>query len=227
MSDPGAKMQLICRELGDDLCALVLPRLEMAARSLDLAADFYLFELVADDIPAVSGHQEPWLRLFESEQRAEKRLAGNMFCAETCFLKPGYSRGAGFPPLEVWDQLPAPRAASAFDAALFSENQTDVFLHHNLMLAEDLARHELVPSAVPAASVEAFTAAWAVVIDGRLSRLGLPGFSMSERRSRFSSLFSCAGVLLPGHWQIFQSLWDGGVVRWKDVLATIRFLPGL
>ena len=37
-----------------------------------------------------------------------------------------------------------------------------------------------------ATGAEAFTACWAVTVDGRLARAGLPGFDLPERRRRFS-----------------------------------------
>ena len=95
------------------------------------------------------------------------------------------------------------------------------------MLAQDLVRDSVSLSSIPVGQIEAFEAAWEVGVDGRLARAGLPGFSLAERRGIFSSLFSSAGVLMPDHWQIFQSLWDGGLTSGRDVLAVIRQLPRL
>ena len=64
-------------------------------------------------------------------------------------------------------------------------------------------------------------------VDGRLERSALPGYDQARRRGRFSRLFSSAGILMPGHWQIFQSLWDGGLAGAGEVLAAVRQLPRL
>ena len=48
-----------------------------------------------------------------------------------------------------------------------------------------------------------------------------------QRRAQFSRLFSSATVLMPHHWQIFQSLWEGGLEGQREVLAAVRQLPQL
>ncbi len=217
-------MELNCKGLEGNLCQHLLPFLEAAAGSLDLAADFFSFSIVADDLPDA---REPWLHLKKSPDPAETRLGGILFCAETCFSRSTAATTSLYPPAEIWDQAPAPLHHIQFQMDSFSEARTKAFLHHELLLARDLVRGEIVPSALANGQIESFSAIWAVTVDGRLSRLGLPGYSMAERRSQFSYLFSGVGVLLPDHWQIFQSLWDGGLVEWKDVLAVIRHLPRL
>ncbi len=217
-------LSLLCIDQGGELCLQIRPCLESAVQSLDLAADFISFELVVEHFPGV---QEPWLRLEKSHDPAEKLGKGLLFCSEESFYRSGPATNTVFPKMEVWDQAPAPRDLPAFDPAVFSESQANGFLHHELLLARDLVRGEIVPTAIPSDMVEAFSSAWAVGIDGRLSRLGLPGYTLGQRRSRFSRLFSCAGVLLPDHWQIFQSLWEGKVSHWQEVLKSIRLLPRL
>ena len=217
-------IDLSCSGLEGDLCLHLQPYLESAAESLDLAADFFSFSVVADDFP---DSPEPWLRLFQSSDPAETRLGAVLFCAETCFSHFLPAASTVLISAEIWDQAPAPSQHTRFDLKSFSEVKTQAFLHHELLLARDLARSEVVPSALANGQVEAFSAIWAVTVDGRLARLGLPGYTMTERRSQFSHLFSAVGVLLPDHWQIFQSLWDGGLTDWKEVLAVIRFLPRL
>ncbi len=217
-------MELFCQGMGEELCALVQPCLESAAKSLDLAADFLSFTIVIDDLPDAS---EPWLRLEKIHKPDRNFIKGTLFCSESFFCSSDHTSGTVFPPVEIWDQAPAPGGAAPFDLARFSSSRTENFLHHELLMARDLVRGEVVPGAIATGQVEAFSALWAICIDGRLSRMGLPGFSQAERRSRFSRLFACAGVLLPDHWQIFQSLWDGGVAQWKDVQASIRLLPRL
>ncbi len=217
-------MELNCKGLEGDLCGHLHPFLESAAKSLDLAADFFSFSIVADDLPDAL---EPWLHLRPSADPAEARPGGILFCAETCFSRFTPATSTVLPRGEIWDQAPAPRRHVPFDMKYFSEVRTKAFLHHELLLARDLVRGGIVPSALANGQIEAFSAIWAVTVDGRLSRMGLPGYSMAQRRSQFSRLFSGVGVLLPDHWQIFQSLWDGGLVDWKDVLAVIRHLPRL
>jgi hypothetical protein len=217
-------MELKCKGLAGNLCHHLLPFLESAAKSLDLAADFSKFTLVVDDLPDA---RVPWLHLERSSDPAEARLGAILFCAESNFSRLSPATSTVFPSVEIWDQAPAPRHYSPFDLVSFSQDRTQAFLHHELLLARDLVRGEIVPSALANGQIEAFSATWAVTVDGRLSRLGLPGYTMPHRRSQFSHLFSNVGVLLPDHWQIFQSLWDGGLVGWKDVLAVIRHLPRL
>lgn len=217
-------MKLLCQGMGEELCVLVRPCLESAAQSLDLAADFVSFEIIADDLPDAA---EPWLMLEEVKFPEGKKYKGSLFCSESFYCQSNGATGTVFPPVEVWDQAPAPGLQVRFTADRFSLSRSNEFLHHELLMARDLVRGELQPRAIASGQVVAFSALWAVVIDGRLSRMGLPGYSLAERRSRFSRLFACAGVLLPGHWQIFQSLWDGAVVQWKDVQASIRLLPRL
>jgi hypothetical protein len=217
-------LQLNCHDMGGNLCAHVRPCLESAAQSLDLAADFISFEIHLEHFP---DSEEAWLQLESAADPAESRMKGLLFCSENCFYGSTPSRNTVFPPAEIWDQAPAPAAHAPFDSSRFSQSSAEIFLHHELLMARDLVRREVVPAAIASGQVEAFSAVWAVVIDGRLARMGLPGYSIAERRSRFSRLFACAGVLLPGHWQIFQALWDGGVVTSKEVIASIRLLPRL
>jgi hypothetical protein len=227
MVEPATPLELLCEGLGGNLCSHILPHLKMAAESLDLAADFFTFKIVLDDLAPLSDVDEPWLRLVDPGDPNDKRLAGTLFCSETSFCSNFPLRSGVFPPVEVWDQAPAPGGDGLFESGVFSNTEAALFLHHELLLAQDLARGEVVPATIPSGDIEAFASAWAVVIDGRLARRGLPGYQMAQRRSRFSRLFSSAGVLMPNHWQIFQSLWDGGVSDGKGVLASIRLLPRL
>ncbi|MCP4293168.1 MAG: hypothetical protein GY780_15195 [bacterium] len=217
-------LDLHCKGLFDELCPHLKPLLESAAGSLDLATDFFSISVIADDFPEA---EKPWLQLSRSSLDTEKRLEAKLFCSEASFCTLQPLTRSILPASQVWEQAPAPRNTSLFDEASFSSERASAFLHHEWLLARDWARSEIVPSAIPEGQIEAFSESWAVVIDGRLSRLGLPGYSMVERRSQFSGLFSGAGVLLPDHWQIFQSLWDGGITDWHDVLAVLRHLPRL
>jgi hypothetical protein len=95
------------------------------------------------------------------------------------------------------------------------------------LTARDLTRGEVVGRNLPATLAEAFSEAWAVGVDGRLVRRGLPGFPLAERRASFARVFSPGGILLPDHWQVFQSLWDGAISNQKDVVGVLKWLPRL
>ncbi len=217
-------LDLRCQSMGETLCVHVRPCFESAARSLNLAADFISFEIVADDSPDA---EEPWLHLEISGVPDTNQNRGTLFCSENAFYSFQSATSTVFPQTEVWDQARAPQEQVPFDPSLFSLKQTEKFLHHELLMALDLVQKKIIPKEIESHLVESFSAAWAVVVDGRLSRRHLPGFSLAERRARFSRLFACAGVLLPGHWNIFQSLWDGAVDSTEEVLASIRHLPRL
>lgn len=216
---------LECSALHPGLCPLLEPLLARAAAALELAADFFSLALLADDLPGADEVPQPWWQLATEQREGRTGWIGTLFCSETAFLKQGPVGGGLFPSAEIWDQAGAP-VATAFDAAAFSEEEATRFLHHELLTARDLVRREIAVTAVPRGSVEAFSVAWAVTVDGRLHRLGLPGYSMAHRRNRFSRHFAAEGVLLPGHWEIFQSLWDGAIAGGRDVLAVLRHLPG-
>ena len=77
------------------------------------------------------------------------------------------------PPRPVWEQVQAPDP-TAENSVTFDPGRAAVFLHHHLMVARDLGRGDIVGRHLPAALAEAFTEAWAVTVDGRLEREGLP-----------------------------------------------------
>lgn len=196
--------------------------IENAARNLDLRGDFAGVRVCADDL---AGAQEAWYRLAPGPVSGGKPQL-TLFCHVNCFgpaIRPG---GAVEPDRPVWEQAPAPQDHSDVNPSL-SPDRAAIFLHHHLLMARDMARGELVGRNLPASLAEAFTEAWAVTVDGRLVRKGLPGFPLAERRGRFAGIFSPAGILLPIHWQVFQSLWDGALTDQKDVLNLVKRLPGL
>jgi len=225
MSTGPGSLHLDCQALQPELGVLVLPHLEEAARSLELAADFLSLAVIVDDLPGVTEPPAPWLHLVETRRGDRQGWSGVLFCAETHFLRLDLVGASLLPTPEIWDAVALPGEAGP-EAATFRELPARRLLHHELLVARDLVRRNLAPAAIPRGVVESFAAAWAVTVDGRLHRLGLPGYTMAERRSTFSRHFSSAGVLLPGHWEIFQSLWDGAVTGWRDVLAVLRHLPG-
>lgn len=193
-----------------------------AARSLELAGDFAGVRVCADDL---AGAPEAWYRLVRGPVSGGEPVL-TLFCHVNCFVpvtRPGDSVELDRP---VWVQTPAPQDFADVNK-VFSPDRAAIFLHHHLLMARDMVRGELVGRNLPASLAEAFTEAWAVTVDGRLARKGLPGFPLAERRGRFARVFSPAGILLPDHWQVFQSLWDGALTGQKDVLNSVNRLPGL
>lgn len=214
-------VQVRCLACGDELAELVAPRAAAALRHLELEGELSAVVICCDDLP---DGDDGWLRL-DRPAAPERRPALTIFCAPRVFCDPG--RGTVEPGPAVWEQRPAPRGEDPVPPDRFSPAETNAFLHHQLALAADLLRGRVLPDLVPAALAEAFAAAWDVVLDGRLERAGLPAYAQAARRARFSRLFATAGVLMPGHWQIFQSLWDGGLGGAGEVLAAVRQLPRL
>lgn len=204
-----------------DFARLVLPRLEAAVAALELESVFHTIELCTDDL---AGAEDAWYHFLPpitDDPRAGVTVycALESFCAET-------SGGRGLlPGRAIWEQPEASPDEPGIDR--YSAAATDRMVHHSLLLGADLAAGEVSPATLPRSLSQAFQAAWSVTVDGRLERKGLPGYSMRLRRARFSGLFSASGVLLPGHWAIFQSLWDGALTTPGEVLAACRRLPGL
>lgn len=198
--------------------------LSRAVGDLELAADFSAVTVLADPAP---GQEACWIRFLPGEPPVPRRLALELHCATGSFARLQPMRSTVHPAPQIWDAREGAWTGEVFEPADFSEDRAACFLFHHLLLARDLARGEVNPAAVPRGQVEAFDAAWKVVVDGRLARAGLPGYPLAERRGDFSRLFSSAGVLMPDHWQVFQSLWDGGLATARDVLAVIRQLPRL
>ncbi|MFO7608105.1 MAG: hypothetical protein R6X35_02730 [Candidatus Krumholzibacteriia bacterium] len=214
-------VEVHCLACGDELAELVAPRAAAALRHLELAGELSAVVVCCDDLP---DGDDGWLRL--DRTAAPQRLPVlTVFCGPRVFCDPG--RGSVEPGPAVWEQRAAPRREDPFPLHRFSPDETNAFLHHQFALAADLMRGRILPDLVPTALAEAFAASWDVVLDGRLQRAGLPAYGQAVRRARFSRLFATAGVLMPGHWQIFQSLWDGGLAGAGEVLAAVRRLPRL
>ncbi|MBE0567632.1 MAG: hypothetical protein IH621_16875 [Krumholzibacteria bacterium] len=218
-ADPPAQVR--CLACGDDLTELVAPRAAAALRHLELERELSAVVICCDDLP---DGDDGWLRL-DPAAAGERRPVLTVFCAPRAFADPG--RGPVEPGPAIWEQRRAPWNEGAPLPERFSPAETNAFLHHQFALAADLLRGRVLPELVPAALAEGFAAAWDVVLDGRLERAGLPAYTQAVRRARFSRLFATAGVLMPGHWQIFQSLWDGGLAGAPEVLGAVRQLPRL
>lgn len=199
----------------------VSPFVAEALTGLDLGNALARLTLAGDDLPA---DDAAWCRLGRLDRT---RVGVEIYCSPQVFLRRRSATSTVFPGTPVWEHRPAPRSEEVFTPADFSGPRTRAFLHHHLLVARDLLRGELDPGSVPPAFGEAFTSAWDVVVDGRLERAGLPGYALTERRGAFSRLFSTAGVLMPGHWGVFHSLWDGGLATQREVTEAIRLLPRL
>ncbi|MCP4572573.1 MAG: hypothetical protein GY838_09515 [bacterium] len=209
-----------CHACEPALANLVVPHLEAAVAHLRLATHLAEAVLCVDDLP---GHDTGWLRL---DPGPEGRRVLTIYC-NSDGLRPEPTGSVDDGARQVWEQRPAPREDEVQPAENFAPATADAFCHHQCALAADLLQHELVPDLVPVPWAEAFAAAWDVVIDGRLARSGLPCYQLAVRRARFAALFSAVGVVLPEHWQIFQSLWEGGLSTQTDVLGAVRRLPRL
>lgn len=211
---------LTCTGLPDDWTGEVIERLAAAARGLRLDERFGAIEICADDL---AGQQAAWLHFSPGADPSLPNLT--IYCPPGAFDAGAEPVRGLFPSREIWEQAPAP--VETGPTGELSGIETERFLHHQLLLARDLADGDLQPAGVPGSLTEAFLAAWSVTIDGRLARRGLPGYDLAFRRGSFSRLFSGAGVLMPDHWEIFQALWDGGVSGFADVLSASRRLPRL
>jgi|GEM_PF-1009847 len=203
------------------LAPLLARLVETVVLDLDLAGDLSAVAVVADDFPEPGG---AWFS-FAPGTAGDPRPALQLFCHPERFCRPSPRTRTILPEREIWEQAWSPTSAPGFDVDEFSSHRSGQFLYHNLLTAQDLVRGDLPRDGIGSDRIEAFSAVWAVTVDGRLERAGHGGYDLAERRGRFSRLFSTAGVLLPDHWQIFQSLWDGGLAGWREVLAVTDRLP--
>lgn len=205
-------------------CPQLEALLPAAEQALELGLDFFRITICADDSPE---EESCWFRMTSPKLEDEARKALELYCSASSFARMRPAGGTVLPSKQIWDSRAEFWSGEEFDPLDFSVPRAESFLYHNLLLAQDMARGLFSISAIPIGQVEAFEAAWEVVVDGRLARAGLPSYSLADRRGMFSRLFSSAGVLMPDHWHVFQSLWDGGLPSGRDVLAVIRQLPRL
>ena len=216
-------LQVSCVGMADDLAVALTPLAESAGKALGLAHDVSGIRICGDDLPGEDG---VWYRLQPGSGPDELPVLV-LFCHGGCFGRRGRGSDSVYPPRAVWEQSFPPVDESGGAEAVFSAEQSAIFLHHHLLTFRDLVRGDVAVRNLPADMAEAFAEVWAVCVDGRLIRQGLPGYPLAERRSRFAQVFSPAGILLPDHWQVFQSLWDGALLTQKDVLEVAKRLPGL
>jgi hypothetical protein len=219
----GAPLPVSCTGLPEALATSLLPLAESAGRDLELGHDFSALAICADALP---GDEGAWYRL-QPAASPDQLPVLCLFCHKDCFGPGQRGRESVMPAREIWEQSPAPAAGSADPEGNFDQARSESFLYHHLLTARDLVRGVVNRRNLPAGLAEAFSEAWAVCVDGRLARMSLPGYPLAERRARFARVFSPAGILIPDHWQVFQSLWDGALADQKEVLAVLKWLPGL
>lgn len=193
---------------------------EAAISRLDLARRLAVCDLVPD---ALVADDRAWLRL----ERADDRWRVAIWFHPAQIERDRPDRGGLQPEAQVWQLAPVPGAASPVSAEDFSAPNAQRFLYQQLLLVDDIVSGRLDPAAVPASLIEAFQEAWLITVDGRLQRRGLPHLSAAERRSAFLRLFAPAGIVTPGHWAIFNRLWDGSLEGQAEVLAKVCLLPPL
>ena len=221
MADPA--IPITCEGLAGHLAGKLTPLAVSAFSALGLAEDFSGLVICPDALPGQDG---VWYRLRPGAGKKDLPILV-LFCHPEGWQDGGRVLDAVLPPKPVWEQAPAPQGDSEGATASLNPQKAAIFLHHNLLGARDLVRGRIRGRSLPANLAEAFAEAWAVGIDGRLARWGLPGYPLAERRANFARLFSPAGILLPDHWQVFQALWDGALAEQKEVLEVVKRLPGL
>ena len=215
--------QIINDGLTSGIWRKIQPRVALALERLDLEGIFGTVVVSADDLP---GDGQAWYaQLPGSPVRPGPVLV--LTCHVEVFCRLQVLRTTTYPPPAVWEKMDAPLAADPVSEDDFDEERTDFFLNHHLLTVADLRSGDLDSGAIPAHLAEALGVVWAVSVDGRLERMRCPGYPMAERRGQFSRLFSSAGILLPEHWQVFESLWDGAVAGQSAILAVTRLLPRL
>jgi len=219
----GPSLQVSCVGLTDDLVVSLTHLADDAAKALDLARDLSSLRICGDDL---EGDGDAWYRL-QPGGDGDQLPGLVLYCHAGCFGRLDLACDSLKPGSAIWELSSASEVESGETGVEFSGERSAIFLHHHLLTARDLVRGDLVGRHLPVGLTEAFTEAWAVGVDGRLSRQGLPGFPLAERRGRFARVFSPAGVLLPDHWQVFEALWDGALSDQKDVLAVVKRLPRL
>jgi len=221
VTGPGDRAPSVrCLALDGALADLVSHHAAAAADATGLDRLVRAVTVCADDLPDAD---DGWLS-FSPGRGDDPRPGLVLFFAPGILADP--RRRPVAPARAVWE-LGHPAAEPAPGPDGLAPAEADAFLHHQFTLAVDLLAGRLQPDLVPPGLAEAFTAAWGVTVDGRLARAGLPGYDQARCRGRFSRLFATAGVLMPGHWQIFQSLWDGGLAAQGEVLGAVRRLPRL
>ncbi len=222
MNTPAA-CQAEARGVAEPLATLITEAARLALRSLGDEAPARRVIICVDDLPGTE--ELPWYGDRDPDFPGRPTLV--LYCGLDAFLEPAPRRTTLSGAPAIWEPFyPSCGGETGLDER-FSPGATERFLHHHLLFAADLLACRVETALVPRSEQPAFQAAWAVTVDGRLARGGLPGYSLQERRGLFSRLFAGSGILLPDHWRIFRALWDGGIVAQAEVLAAVRRLPRL
>jgi len=201
----------------------VRPCLLAALKNLGLDKSFGSVRISADDLPSQG---DAWYHL-ERPLEAGALATLVVICHPHVFSTHQPLNTTANAEREIWESVTSRDSNESASQFVFSQTRAEAFVHHHLLIVQDILNGELVPEMVPKTLVEAFGSVWSVVVDGRLQRQHLPGYDVAERRGYFSRLFSTAGILLPGHWQLFQAFWDGSITEQEQVLEAIRQLPRL
>lgn len=202
------------------LWPLVRSILAQALVDLGIAADFVAVSLSVDDMP---GCAQAWVHVVP--ELDGQRLVLTCHSDVFCHYQP-FSEGT-MGPVPVWTSPERPEGARLLAEADFSAKRAAMFLYHQLLTVADIRQGSVCGEQIPAGSAEGFGIAWAVTVDGRLQRRSLPGFPLGEVRRGFAGVFAAAGVLMPRHWQIFESLWLGDLAGQDVVLQAVDQLPQL
>ncbi len=179
--------------------------------------------ICVDDLAGIE--EIPWYGNLDPEEPDREALV--LYCSLDVFLEPLPRSETLVGGMEIWEQAPLPKVEGVDLQTRFSVPAADRFLHHHFVFADDWFNGAVDAARIPRAAQAAFQAAWSVTVDGRLARLGLPGYPLVSRRGMFSRLFAGSGILLPDHWRIFRSLWDGDISTQDEVLEAVQRLPRL
>ena len=191
---------------------------------LGLATDFSGIRVCVDESPE---EEISWYAFPEGLRPQGGPVPAEFHCCTASLVRRGPRAATFHQPAQVWDGREGAWQGELPPPADFNSGVALAFFNHHFLFLQDLARGLVIPASFSRRQAASFEAAWEVVLDGRLDRAGLAGYSLEERRNRFSRAFSSAGVLMPSHWQIFHSLWEGGLSTQRDVLGVISQLPRL
>ncbi len=203
-----------------DLAAKVVEIGQQALLALGASGPTVNFLLAVDDS---ANDGLPWYGL---QGRGPEQVLV-IYCSQSDFQEPQPLASALTSGVQVWEQLPPPAVSPTEDSHLFSESIAERFLYHQLVFAGDLLHGNIDTGLLPVSLNVAFQSAWSVTVDGRLEKWALPGYPLYLRRGIFSRLFAGSGILLPSHWHIFQTLWEGGLGTQNAVLEAVKQLPRL
>jgi hypothetical protein len=212
------------------LAARLTPLAQVAASRLGLKKHLALLVLCLDDI---APDERIWLSFgmladpSESPGKTAPRRSLTLYLHPSQLLKDRPAATALLPSAEIWEMRSQPREESLPRPEDVSRLKVERFLYHQLLSVCDLCDGTIQPGLIPAGQVDAFQELWSVTIDARLRQRMLPGFSLAERRRRFSRVFGAWGVLMPVHWQVFHELWEGQDVEQDQLLHLLRSLPRL